>query len=217
MTTRQTFDLAAFMRQWRALRHKDGSKIVQAELDLIVAAIEGRWKPGLTPAADASAEPRWLVEARARIGTAEIVGPKHNSFIANGWGRLDAKLGLAARFNDDETPWCGLFAAHCVDAAGLPFPRLYARALEWDNWGQACPPVLGAVATFKRQGGGHVGFLVGEDALNYYVLGGTQKNRVGIDPLAKARLSRTRWPVGVAVPMRALPKMKGGVVSTNEA
>lgn len=216
MTQRQPLDLPAFMRSWRALRHKDGSKIVQAELDLVLAAIEGRWTGSKKPVVGTSSEPRWLIEARSLQGTREIPGPKHNTFISNGWGRLDKKLGLTARYNDDETPWCGLFVAHCIDASGIEFPRLYPRALAWDDWGQPCPPCVGAVATFKRGGGGHVGFLVGEDATRFYVLGGNQSNAVNVMPLDKARLSKTRWPKGVAVPGRSLPRMTGGVSSTNE-
>lgn len=162
-------------------------------------------------------EPKWLIEARRLIGQGEIPGPRHNGLIANGWARLDKKLGLAARFNDDETPWCGWFVAHCIDVAGLPFPRMYARALAWADWGKPCKPTVGAVGVFKRPGGGHVGFLVAENAANYYVLGGNQSNAVNIMQLAKNRLVATRWPQGLGLPEPGLPRNTGGPVSRNEA
>lgn len=156
-------------------------------------------------------EPRWMIEARARIGEREIPGPRHNRWIADGWARLGAPW-----FNDDETPWCGFFVAHCLDWAGLPYPRLFPRALSFSDWGQACPAAVGAVVTFQRPGGGHVGFLVGEDRLNYYVLGGNQSNMVNIQPIAKSRRVAIRWPNGVPLPKAGLPLMSGGTVSTNE-
>jgi uncharacterized protein (TIGR02594 family) len=206
-----SFNLTAFMQEWRAVRHTDGKRIVQAELDLVRSAIAGTWKPA-APAPQRRSEPKWMEEARARIGEREIPGPRHNSWIAKGWARLGAPW-----FNDDETPWCGFFVAHCIDAAGLPYPRLFPRALEWSKWGKPCPPAVGAVVTFKRPGGGHVGFLVGQSAANYYVLGGNQSNMVNIQPIAKNRTDAIRWPSSMALPESGLPTMSGGTVSTNEA
>lgn len=206
-----SFNLSLFMQEWRAVRHTDGKRITQAELDLVRSAIAGTWKPAPPVTPTASKEPQWMKEARARIGEREIPGPRHNSWIANGWARLGAPW-----FNDDETPWCGFFVAHCIDAAGLPYPKLFPRALAWSNWGKPCPPAVGAIVTFKRRGGGHVGFLVGENASNFYVLGGNQSNMVNIQPIAKSRMNAIRWPVSMALPDPGLPQMTGGVVSTNE-
>jgi uncharacterized protein (TIGR02594 family) len=166
------------------------------------------------PASVAPSEPKWLSEARKLIGTREIPGPGHNSFISKGWARLGASW-----FNDDETPWCGYFVAHCIDAAGLPYPGkgLFARAKEWLNWGKASQPVLGAVVVFGRDGGGHVGFLVGQSAANWYVLGGNQGNMVSITPIAKARALGYRWPASLPASTAPLPQMTGGTVSRNEA
>ena len=173
------FDHDAFMRDWRAARDEDGSRILQREYDLVMAAIAGRWSPTAAP----SSEPEWLSIGRSLIGQREIRGPSHNNWIAKGWARLGAGW-----FNDDETPWCGFFVAHCVDAVGLPFPGkgLFARAKAWLDWGKVTRPVLGAVVIFGREGGGHVGFLVGESAANWYVLGGNQSNAVTITPIAKS-------------------------------
>lgn len=177
------------------------------------AAVGQTAKPEPSPSPTAS-EPHWLVLAREKIGQREIKGPKHNSWIAAAWGRLGAKW-----FNDDETPWCGLFVADCLERAGrkiLP-PAEFPRALAWAKWGQPCTPMVGAVVVFQRQGGGHVGFLVGESAENYYVLGGNQGDMVSIAPIAKARAVAVRWPHDVGLRPGGLPRMTGGVVSTNEA
>ncbi len=171
-------------------------------------------KPAAAPVAPPSPTappPRWLIEARAWIGTKEIPGPKHNSAIV----KMRMALG-GFGFKDDDVPWCGDFTAHCIRAAGLAIPKLYPRAKAWASWGQSCSPTVGAVVVFGRQGGGHVGFLVGESALNYYVLGGNQSNAVNIMPIAKERMLAIRWPAEIGKPHPGLPKMTGGVVSTNE-
>lgn len=160
------------------------------------------------------AEPAWLGVARGLLGTREVPGPQHNSFIAKGWARLGANW-----FNDDETPWCGFFVAHCIDAAGLAYPGkgLFARAKAWLDWGKVSQPVLGAVVVFGREGGGHVGFLVGQSAANWYVLGGNQGNAVTITPIAKTRAIGFRWPASLPAGETPLPAMTGGTVSRNEA
>ncbi len=204
------FNHDAFMSAWRGLRDRDGRRIATAEYELIMAAIAGRWRPTLGQ----MDEPAWMAVARKLIGTREIPGPAHTSFIAKGWARLGA-----AWFNDDETPWCGLFVAHCIDAAGLEYPGKgsFARAKAWLDWGRDCPPVLGAIVVFGRNGGGHVGFLAGESATNYYVLGGNQGNAVNIAPIAKARALGCRWPATLPHLTSSLPRLAGGKLSENEA
>jgi uncharacterized protein (TIGR02594 family) len=176
------------------------------------SAAVGPAKSPAVPPSPTAREPLWLIEARELIGQREIPGPQHNRWIADGWKRLGAGW-----FTDDETPWCGLFVAHCIEAAGLPFPKLFPRAKAWADWGVPCPPTVGAVVVFGRQGGGHVGFLVGESHANYYVLGGNQSNAVNIMPIAKSRKVAIRWPAQKGRPAQGLPQMAGGVVSTNEA
>lgn len=205
-------DHDAFMAAWRASRDDDGSKIVKAEYDLVMSAIAGMWRP--SAAGFLPAEPKWLSVARSLIGAKEIAGPSHNSWIAKGWARLGARW-----FNDDETPWCGFFVAHCIDAAGLTYPAKgeFARAKAWLEWGKPSQPVLGAVVVFGRVGGGHVGFLVGESGGYWYVLGGNQSNAVNITPIAKSRALGYRWPASLPAGAFPLPKMSGGTVSRNEA
>lgn len=204
-------DLDAFMRDWRSSRHRDGAKIVQAEYDLVMSAINGTYKPTVHLGNEGD-EPDWLFVARHLIGTREIPGPQHNPWIVKGWKRLGAGW-----FTDDETPWCGLMTAHCMDAVGLTYPKMFPRAKSWAKWGKPCAKTVGAIAVFGRKGGGHVGFLVGESASNFYVLGGNQSNMVNIMPIAKSRLIATRWPSSRAVDVVPLPQMSGGAISRNEA
>jgi uncharacterized protein (TIGR02594 family) len=209
------FNHDAFMREWRASRLKDGAKISQVEYDLVFAAINGTYVPNL-PAPANSKDPPWITTARGLIGTSEVVGPQHNSFISKGWARLGASW-----FNDDEMPWCGFFVAHCVDSAKLPFPGggKFAQAKAWMEWGKASAPVLGAVIVFSRKGGGHVGFVVGESSTHYYVLGGNQDNCVSITPFNKTTRPPLgfRWPASLPAGDISLPKMSDGTVTKSEA
>lgn len=218
------FDHDSFMPAWRRVRDADGSRIAQAEYDLVMAAIRGEWRsnsaagarPETPPSASApkDRDPPWVTVARGLIGLREIEGPANAPLIAKGWARLGAPW-----FNDDETPWCGLFVAHCLEAAGLPYPGkgMFARAKAWLDWGKVSPPVHGAVAVFGRAGGGHVGFLVGESRTNLYVLGGNQGNMVSIAPVARSRALGFRWPASLPASQVQLARMEGGVISRNEA
>jgi len=165
-------------------------------------------------------EPAWLKAARMHIGVHEIPGPTHNN-------KLISLLNTASRWNgviwrDDEMPWCGGFVAACLVATGIEPVKIAARASSWAAWGvnlRTDRLAPGAILVFQREGGGHVGFYVGEDARYYHVLGGNQKNAVTITRIAKNRLLASRWPRGVPViggPVK-MTDVTGVPVSRHEA
>jgi uncharacterized protein (TIGR02594 family) len=201
------FNHGKFMEELRRQRGKVPADLYE---DLMAALAVGLGqKPEPVPSEIA---PPWLAEARRHMGMKEIPGAAHNATIL-GWVK---KLG--GWFTDDETPWCGTFVAHCVLTAGISdLPKHWYRARDWWGWGQNALPRVGAIAVFGRQGGGHVGFVVGESAHYLYVLGGNQSNMVNIAPIAKDRLLALRWPPGVPQSLIKLPAMTGGSVSRNEA
>jgi len=158
----------------------------------------------------------WLIEAEKNIGVTEAKGGKHNSRIV-GWLQK-----LRAWWADDETPWCGTFVAHCMVEANQPIPKAWYRAKAWLDWGNPVSvPVVGAVVVFDRQGGGHVGFVVGKDkAGNLMVLGGNQADAVNIKPFPMSRVTGLRVPKGYLMPADhyKLPVLASdGKLSTNEA
>ena len=156
----------------------------------------------------------WMKIARESIGLKEVAGPKHNTKI-QAWL---AKLG--AWWKDDETPWCGTFVAHCLREAGLPVPQHSYRALAWKDYGSNLRPTHvceGAILVFAREGGGHVGFYVGEDRFYYRVLGGNQQNTVNVMRIAKNRCVAIRWPKGVPVTGGPIHVASNAPVSSNEA
>lgn len=158
-------------------------------------------------------EPSWLKIARSYEGLKEIPGPRHNQTIIRWLGKLKAW------WSDDETPWCGVFVAHCMQESWLPYPKFYMRAKAWADYGSLLRRdrlAPGAILVFDRAGGGHVGFYVGEDAGHYFVLGGNQGNAVNVMKLGKSRLVASRWPKDEPVIGKPV-YLNGGSVSTNEA
>ena len=116
----------------------------------------------------------WIAEARKHIGLREIKGSKHNPTI------LSWLKSLGAWWFNDEEPYCGVFVAHCLQTAGVTFPRHWYRALDYLNYGtRLVQPAYGCVAVKSRKGGGHVCFVVGKSADGKLVcLGGNQNDMV---------------------------------------
>ena len=165
--------------------------------------------------------PAVIVEALKLYGLEEIVGPQHNPVILE---MADA-LGnpLADWYDSDEKAWCALFVSYILKRAGFKPHAGYdaVRARAYSRWGGVvAAPAQGDIANFWRgsPGGtdGHTGFLVGETATTYLVLGGNQKNAVNVAHLDKARLLNV-----VRGPWRPEPLKKfqrnGAPVSGNEA
>lgn len=166
------------------------------------------------------AEPVWLREARRFMGLTEVPGGTSNPVII-GWAKA---LGgwVANYFTDDDIPWCGLFMAHVMGAT-LPrelLPSNPLSALAWGSFGRRLElPALGAVLSFSRSGGGHVGLYIGETDHEYRVLGGNQRNSVSLTWIDKGRLAAARWPSTVALPIGGRIQLKpdGAAISTDEA
>lgn len=164
--------------------------------------------------------PRTIQEGLKLLGTAEVVGKGSNRTII-GWRDELNQVGIAITgYSDDDIPWCGLFAAIVAHRAGkVPVANpLWAR--NWSKFGVDVKDAgLGDVLVFQREGGGHVGFYVAEDATAYHVLGGNQSNRVSITRIAKARCVARRRPPYRVKPDSAKPYRvaASGALSRNEA
>lgn len=137
-------------------------------------------------------DPSWLASARQHLGVREIPGKATAPIIAR-WLRE-----LRAWWTDDATPWCGTFVAAVLRGAGVELPAAWYRARAWLDWGTPLRnPAVGCVVVYERGGGGHVGFIVGEDATGRLLtLGGNQGDRVSIAPFERSRVLGYRWPPG---------------------
>ncbi|MEJ6008683.1 TIGR02594 family protein [Novosphingobium aquae] len=164
--------------------------------------------------------PRTIECALALLGVQEVVGKGSNRTIIGWRDELNAAGVPITGYADDDIPWCGLFAAIVCHRAGKPVVKAPLWARNWASFGsKADKASLGDVLVFVRNGGGHVGFYVGEDATCYHVLGGNQSNRVSITRIEKARCIAARRPPYTNQPASVLPFRLAatGTVSSNEA
>jgi uncharacterized protein (TIGR02594 family) len=184
--------------------------------------------------------PNTIREGLKLFGTREVVGKGSNRTIISWRDELNGatKNGkpVIVGFHDDDIPWCGLYAAIVVfrrlkNISEVVASPLWAR--NWTKYGVEVSkqvsgklvnvagrvPSLGDVLVFVRNGGGHVGFYVGEDANYFHVLGGNQSNAVTITRIAKSRCIAVRRPPYVIPPksLRPIKLAATGAVSKNEA
>jgi uncharacterized protein (TIGR02594 family) len=161
--------------------------------------------------------PRHLVEAIRLYGVQEHAGRANNSAIL-AWAE---ELDIDDVFLADSTPWCGLFAALCVKRAGWEPVRNPLWALNWTRFGrEADEPAFGDLLVFRRPGGGHVGFYVGEDDLAFHVLGGNQSDSVCVTRILRDRLAACRrapWRFAQPRAVRPIRLTATGAISANEA
>jgi uncharacterized protein (TIGR02594 family) len=122
-------------------------------------------------------------------------------------------------------PWCGDAVETAIKLAlpGEPFPGPVGEnpyfARNWVHFGRKVDPAYGAVAVFERgPSSGHVGFMIGQDASNFFVFGGNQGDSVSIVSIAKSRLLAARWPSTTQIEPGPLPMMDGAKIpkSVNE-
>jgi uncharacterized protein (TIGR02594 family) len=162
----------------------------------------------------------WLQEAFNLIGTREKPGAGSNEAII-GWAQALSLLS----YDDDDIPWCGLFAAHCIGSQlpEEPLPNNPLGARQWEKFGHIEQgPCLGAVMVFwresKQSGKGHVGFYWAEDDDAYHILGGNQSDSVSVARLSKGRFIATRWPNTAEnpTPVKRIANVNGQLLSQNE-
>ncbi len=156
--------------------------------------------------------------ARSLLGTREIKG------IANNPKIMDWADDLDMWYPGDDTPWCGLFVAHCeaTENPNQEWPENRLGARNWLEWGDVHPVSYGAVGVFWRthktkSWHGHVGYIVGKDNTSWHVLGGNQSDSVSLTRIAKDRLLGCRLPKGARPDTRPLTNVVEGGLSTNEA
>lgn len=158
-------------------------------------------------------EPLWLKIARTDVGLREFPGSETAPRIAK-W-----LASLGAWWRDDETPWCGTACASWMRSAGADIPQHWYRAKAWATWGQRLDrPAHGCIVVFERQGGGHVGLVVGEDAIGrLLVLGGNQGDSVSVRAFPRDRAIAYRWPLGSALPAYQQLAQGDATATTGEA
>lgn len=162
--------------------------------------------------------PVWLDHSRSFIGQKEIAGLKSNPWIVRLWDK--AAWLWATKKDDSQLPWCGAFVAHCLRLSDLTPPKNWFRASAYADYGQALSqPALGCIGVMTRAGGGHVGFVIGQDnAGNILMLGGNQGDAVKVSAFPRARFTQFVWPIASdEISYRILPILSGAALSKSES
>jgi uncharacterized protein (TIGR02594 family) len=158
----------------------------------------------------------WIIEGKKVFGLHEV---RDNAKLS-AWLRSDGKtLG-----DPKALPWCGDYTETAIKNSlpDEPFTGAIGKnpywARNWLKFGKQVQPCYGAVIVFSRGKGGHVGFVVGEDYTDYYVLGGNQGNAVSIARISKDRFLGCTWPLTYPNPNRPLLWMSSSSIprTTNE-
>lgn len=158
----------------------------------------------------------WITEAKPALGRHEA---RDRSWLIDWLKRNGRSLG-----DPSKNPWCGDFVETCIRMDLPDEPLLGALgtnpywARNWLLFGREVQPITGAVLVFERGSGGHVGFVIGQDDANFYVLGGNQSDAVTVARITKSRLLGARWPATYSPRLQRLPTMKPGefLSTTNE-
>lgn len=174
---------------------------------------------GITAVVDAETVldvPPWVAEIKRKMGLHEV---RNNAELKKYLKSDGRTLGDPAKL-----PWCGDLQ-ETVIAVTLPKEPMITNpywALNWAKFGVAVPVgmvPLGAIAPFKRPGGGHIGTIVGHDKTYYHVAGGNQSNMISVVKIAKSRQEGgLRWPSTYPLPTKSMPyTVFDGTISVNEA
>lgn len=126
-------------------------------------------------------------------GVREYKGLSHNPRI------LQYSKDIGVKWvQSDETAWCSIFINWCAKQVGAD-RSMKLNARSWLTIGSKIEEgkqLSGDVAIFWRESveswKGHVALYVGEDAYNYYVVGGNQDNMVRVSGYPKSRLLEFR-------------------------
>lgn len=155
----------------------------------------------------------WIKIARGYIGLREIPGVQNEGKIVAMW-----KWIKRGGIKSDSVPWCSAFVGACLEQAGIVSSR-FESAKSYLTWGLPIKfPMYGCVVVFSRNGGGHVGFLVGKDfAGRLMILGGNQGDKVSIAPFPAFRVVGYRWPIDTKINYIDLPVISSNApLSSNE-
>ena len=160
--------------------------------------------PKPAPLVPPKSVPPWMLTGIELQGTHETPGPENNPIIM-GWKQV-LSAEVRREYWADSVPWCGLFTDFCLVKNGFPDCTSPLWARSWAKYGVALSrPVWGSIMTFVRNGGGHVGFLVGEDDNYYHILGGNQQNAVNVARRSKSLCIGWRWPSTATDCVMAVP------------
>lgn len=153
---------------------------------------------------------KWIDNAEKEIG---VKRGSHTARIIEYW----AKFRMSG-IKNERVSWCSAFVGAMLESVGINTnskdSSIYKKRtkdssqywLHWDG-GHSVEPCYGCIAVMTRSGGGHVGFLIGEDGDNWVLLGGNQGSAVSIAKFPKSRFVGFIMPNGYNSD-RPIPNLK---------
>lgn len=142
---------------------------------------------------------KWINNAEKEIG---VKRGSHTDRIIEYW----AKFRMSG-IKNEKVSWCSAFVGAMLEESSINTnsqdKSIYQKRtkdssqywLHWDG-GHKVDPCYGCIAVMTRSGGGHVGFLIGEDGDNWVLLGGNQGSAVSIAKFPKHRFIGFIMPNG---------------------
>jgi uncharacterized protein (TIGR02594 family) len=159
----------------------------------------------------------WMKLAKSYLGLKEGEGAANNPEVL----KLYALAGHP-EVKSDSVAWCAAFVSAVLQKVKLKNPQTL-WALDYATWGQPLDrPYYGCIAVKKRQpSGGHVGFCVGANKAQIFLLAGNQGDAVTIaayprkDAKGNDNFVAFRWPSEIKIPTQPidLPTTIAGVRS----
>jgi uncharacterized protein (TIGR02594 family) len=138
------------------------------------------------------------VLAEGELGVREGAGAANNPRVV----QLFADAGFSG-IKQDSVAWCAAAVGAMLKRAGhAPSGSLAAR--RYESWGvELKNPALGAIATKERGNSfwqGHVGFIVGANSSQIFLLGGNQGDAWSVAALPRKEFTAFRWRADVPLP-----------------
>lgn len=153
----------------------------------------------VAPPVNAPGGPPWLARAVALRGLYEHTGSADNPQILE-MARICGG-NIAKTYKHDSIAWCALFVNYCLVASGYD-GNDSLLALDFANYGRRLSgPAVGAIASKKRDGGGHVFIVRGRDDQGRIVgIGGNQSDMVCDDEYDAEAIVAFTWPDDAPLP-----------------
>lgn len=154
--------------------------------------------PAPVPTYVPTGQPAWLDRMDSILGLYEQPGEADNPAIL----AMAQQCGgsIARNYKHDSTPWCALTVNWCLVTTGNKGDDSLLALDFRKGTTRLAGPVVGAIATKQRTGGGHVFIVRGRTADGKIVgVGGNQSDMV-CDETFDAGTLQFGWPKGVALP-----------------
>lgn len=146
----------------------------------------------------------WLKWSKNEVGTRRTGIGAGNPRIIEYW-----KIFKMGGIKNERVPWCSAFVGAALESVGINTnsdKEIYQKRtkdssqywLHWQGGNKLDQPAYGCIAVMERQGGGHVGFIVGmtPDKKNLILLGGNQGSSVSIAKFSVSKFIGYTLPIG---------------------